>query len=101
MLIQRLPYVWTILTATALGLATRQGAAAQLTVCSAGCMHSTIQGAVDAASDGDAILIHPGRYVGTVTIQGKSLGLYSSVPSGIGTGAVDVVGSGRGAVFVL
>ncbi|HWM66631.1 MAG TPA: hypothetical protein VNO35_08605 [Steroidobacteraceae bacterium] len=101
MLIQRSHSIWTLLAATAFGLAARQGAAAQLTVCSAGCTHSTIQATVDVAADGDTILIHPGRYVETVTIQGKSLTLLSSIVTGQGSSTVNVVGPGRGPVFVL
>src|ERR1700753_1324113 len=85
MLNQRSHFVMTLLAATALGLVARRGEAAQLTVCAAGCTHSTIQATVDAASDGDTILIHPGRYVETVTIQGKSLTLLSSTITGQGS----------------
>jgi uncharacterized repeat protein (TIGR01451 family) len=44
--------------------------AAELHVCSSGCAYSSVQDAVDAASDGDIIKIATGTYVG-VTEQGQ------------------------------
>ena len=101
MLISNSKAICSILTGAALGLAARHSAAATLTVCPAGCTHSTIQATVNVAADYDLILIHPGRYVETVTIQGKSLTLMNSADAGQGSGTVNVVGPGRGPVFVL
>lgn len=39
--------------------------------------HATIQGAVDAAGDGDLVLVGPGLYTGGITIFGKSITLAS------------------------
>jgi hypothetical protein len=94
--------IGTLLAALAFGLVAQQATATDIHVCAAGCPHSTIQGGVNAAASGDRILIHPDhRYVETVTIQGKSLSLFSSSVAGIGSGNVDVAGPGRGPVFVL
>jgi hypothetical protein len=85
----------------AVGLATmpRVLPAADLDVCQNGCAHSTIQGAVDAAVSGDSIHIAQGRYVGNVTIEGKTLKLIGA-RGGI-DGVTEVYGSGRGPVFTL
>jgi len=49
--------------------------AATLNVCLDVCTHKTVQSAVDAAASGDVIVVRPGRYVGNITITGKSLGI--------------------------
>jgi hypothetical protein len=73
--------------------------AADLFVCQSGCMHSTIQGAVDAAASGDAIHIARGRYVGNVTIIGKALKLIGG--GGTAASVTEVYGIGYGPVFTL
>ncbi|MFZ6019286.1 MAG: hypothetical protein ACOYXO_06710, partial [Chloroflexota bacterium] len=47
------------------------------TVCSSGCDYTTIQAAVNAASDGDVILVSPGTYTENITIN-KNVKLLST-----------------------
>jgi hypothetical protein len=64
-----------------------------LTVCGSGpleCMYATIAAALDAASDGDLILIAPGTYSGGLTVA-KSV-----VLSGAGQGSTTIAGQGPG-----
>lgn len=51
--------------------------AATITVCSSGCDYTTIQAAVDAANEGDEILVHAGTFVENVTLN-KNLKLLST-----------------------
>ncbi|MFN7037371.1 MAG: hypothetical protein ACK4SN_13520, partial [Bellilinea sp.] len=51
--------------------------AATITVCSSGCDHTTIQAAVNAAGEGDVILVGPGTYEENIIID-KNIKLISS-----------------------
>ncbi len=55
--------------------------------------YTSIQAAIDAAQEGDTILIRPGRYAG-FTIQGKSLSLVSERPRGASVAQSSVGGKG-------
>ncbi|MEA3180680.1 MAG: hypothetical protein QOI59_4203 [Gammaproteobacteria bacterium] len=72
--------------------------AATLNVCLDVCTHKTVQGAVDAAASGDVIVVRPGRYVGNITIIGKSLEIIgvNNAPT-----QVVLIGDGVGPVFTL
>ena len=84
----------------AFAITTFQGAgAADLHVCAKGCLYSTIQAAVNAASSGDVIQIAAGHYVGNVTIEGKALTLLGA--AGGPNNVSEVVGVGLGPVFTL
>jgi Right handed beta helix region len=85
-------------TAFLLALAVSPAApAAVLNVCKSGCVHSTIQSAVDAATSGDQIYIDTGLYTENVVIVGKTLSL-----DGKGSGLTVVDGSGAAKpVFTL
>ncbi|HTT05735.1 MAG TPA: hypothetical protein VMF64_10635, partial [Steroidobacteraceae bacterium] len=84
------------------GLLPKVSLGAELTVCHGGCEHSTIQGAVDAAADGDTIFISGGTYAEHVTIQGKSLTIEGSgsnntfVQGVLDGGPVFTLGAGSG-----
>ena len=66
------------------------------TVCPRGCAYSSIQAAVDAAVDGDTILIQKGRFVENVAISDKSLTL-----NGSGALLTVVDGGGTGRAFTV
>jgi hypothetical protein len=74
------------------------GSAATLKVCLDTCSHKTVQSAVDAAANNDQIIVYPGRYVGNITIVGKSLGIISSTRN---PNEVTLIGAGTGPVFTL
>jgi hypothetical protein len=71
---------------------------ATLQVCPT-CSHTTLQGAVNAAADGDVINVAAGRYIENVTISGKALAIVGS--GGGPNGETLVTAAGRGPVFTL
>jgi predicted outer membrane repeat protein len=70
--------------------------AATLTVCPSGCEHTTIQGAISHANNGDTISIGKGHYFETVNTQGKALTL-----EGIDARQVVVDANGTGSVITI
>jgi nitrous oxidase accessory protein len=76
-----------VVTILVLLLAGSAGAAATLTVCPSGCVYSNIQSAIDAASNGDTILVQSGTYNENVNVD-KQLTL-----RGIGMPVVNAGGS--------
>ena len=70
-----------------------------LSVCSDGsCDHVTIQGAIDAAFDGDKVLVKSGTYYENIVFGGKAVRVVSE--SGFGTTIIDGGGAGNVASFV-
>jgi predicted outer membrane repeat protein len=70
--------------------------AATLTVCPSGCEHTTIQGAISHASNGDTISIGKGHYFERVNTQGKTLTL-----AGVDARQVVVDANGTGSVITI
>src|SRR3990172_7552932 len=70
--------------------------AATITVCASGCDHTTIQGAVNAASSGDTINIAAGTYKENVTIEVKTLTV-----NGAGADSTIVDGNKSASVFSI
>jgi predicted outer membrane repeat protein len=70
--------------------------AATLTVCPSGCEHTTIQGAISHASNGDTISIGKGHYFETINTQGKALTL-----QGINNRQVVIDANGTGSVVTI
>jgi len=58
---------------------------------------STIQGAIDQASDGSVIFVAPGQYRESIFIHGKNISLQASG----GSATVCILGSGRGGPIAL
>jgi hypothetical protein len=88
---------WAVAACAAL-TATVSSAATTWKVCTDSCTLKTLQGAVDVAVSGDQIVVYPGRYVGNVTIAGKSLTITGANQA---TAQVQIVGTGTGPVFTL
>ena len=69
--------------------------------------HSTIQGAIDAASTGDEILVEPGMWVENIDFKGKEIVLRSrhgagnTIIDGAQSGSVVSFGSGEGTGTLL
>jgi len=78
-----------------------------LTVCSSGCPFTTIQGAINAAINGDTVLVSPGTYNETINFYGKAItvkgakGASQTIIDGGGLGTVVYFGSGEGNNSVL
>src|SRR3990170_3253039 len=70
--------------------------AATITVCASGCDHTTIQGAVNAASSGDTINVAAGTYKENVTIEVKTLTV-----NGAGADSTIVDGDKSASVFSI
>src|SRR5215204_5594262 len=90
-------FMRAVVVLAAAGVVTGVGAgpASAATVCVGGgpACHATIQGAVDAAQDGDRIMIAPGTYAGGIVVD-KSVELR-------GAGARATVISGGGPVVTV
>jgi hypothetical protein len=67
-----------------------------LTVCASGCSHTTIQGAISHAVDGDTILIEKGHYFEAINTLGKALTL-----QGVNTRQVIIDANGTGTVVTI
>lgn len=69
--------------------------------------HATIQGAIDAASDGDAVLVAPGTWREAIDFHGKAIevrgeaGADATILDGTGLGTVVRMTSGEGPLTVL
>ncbi|MDG2200026.1 MAG: hypothetical protein P8K80_02445, partial [Phycisphaerales bacterium] len=75
------------------GMDPRSGRGATITVCSSGCNYTTIQGAIDASSNGDSIFItESGTYYENLDVTGKSIAIQ-------GYGEVIIDGSNVGPVI--
>lgn len=85
-----------LVVAVAALVATTSASAADLPVPSK--LYPTIQSAIDASADGDAILIAPGVYPETLRIEGKAITL---VGTGAGLCLVDGAGISSGAPLLL
>ena len=78
-----------------------------LDVCPSGCEYSTIQSAIDAASDGDTVLVHDGTYVENIDFSGKAITVRSvngaeyTTIDGNASGSVVTFNSGEGNSSVL
>ncbi|MBW2661796.1 MAG: right-handed parallel beta-helix repeat-containing protein [Deltaproteobacteria bacterium] len=78
-----------------------------LDVCPSGCEYSTIQSAIDAASDGDTVLVHDGTYVENIDFSGKAITVRSvngaeyTTIDGNTSGSVVTFNSGEGNSSVL
>src|SRR3989338_3488524 len=78
-----------------------------LTVCSSGCPFTTIQGAINAAINGDTVLVSPGTYNETINFYGKAITVKGAkcasqtIIDGGGLGTVVYFGSGEGNNSVL
>ena len=101
---QKLRRLFSLGVALLLGIASTASVAQAASICvhprGRGECHSTIQAAVDAASDGDQITIRGGRYVEQVTIIDKDLTLVGQddavvqAPADMGQTLLDTTGSG-------
>lgn len=74
-------FVSFILVASALAAAAPPASAASLLVCSDSCPYTTIQSAINAASNGDTIVVQPGTYSQALTVD-KDVTLCSTMESG-------------------
>lgn len=83
-----------------------------LRVCPVNCSHESIQEAIDAAADGDRILVAPGEYLESINFNGKAITVLSEegpartvIKGGAspekGTGSVVTFESGEGEKSVL
>lgn len=81
--------------------------AATLDVGPSGYPYSTIQEAIDAANNGDTVLVHDGTYMENVTFSGKAItvrsenGPESTIIDGNESGSVVIFNSGEGSDSVL
>ncbi len=78
-----------------------------LTVCPTGCDYSTIQSAINAAVDGNTVLVFAGTYTENINFNGKAItvkgakGAGQTIINGGGNGSVVTFTSGEGANSIL
>lgn len=67
--------------------------------------YGTVQGAIEAATNGDEVHVAPGTYVETLDFSGKAIALIGSGPTSVlrgpGTGSVVTFASGEGPASIL
>ena len=64
--------------------------------------HPTIQAAIDAAHDGDAVIVSPGRYAENINFLGKAITVQSTDPGDpdvVAATIIDAAGAGRCVTF--
>ena len=71
--------------------------AATITVADNGADHTSIQAAIDAANNGDEIIVSPGTYLEAINFNGKSITVRSASGDPADT-IIDGGGNGRGVV---
>ena len=97
-----------LLTLLIAGVLTLPLQAATITVADAGADHTSIQAAMDAANNGDEILVSPGTYLENIDFNGKAITLRSAsgdpadtIIDGGGNGSVVTCASGETSSTVL
>ena len=82
--------------------------AATITVADAGADHTSIQAAIDAANNGDEIIVSPGTYVENINFNGKAITVRSAsgdpadtIIDGGGNGSVVTCDNGETSTTVL
>jgi len=83
---------FALIGAATLGVLAGTAHAAILEVCASGCPYTTIQSAIDAALDGDTVLVHDGTYLESIDFLGKVI----TVQSVNGPDATTIDGGGAG-----